>query len=552
MDHGEPYRITSCLNHTLRRDMLFNYRILFILPFLIFSGSGKPGSELDVRSKPSGVKKGPEPTLVRGPYLQVATSSSIVIRWRTDAAERGVVRYGTNRDSLVHTVDNTKITTEHIITLTGLQPRTRYYYSIGGLTQTLQADSNTFFVTQPLPGTEGKYRIGAFGDCGNNSVNQKNIRDQFVRYLGNNQMDGWILLGDNAYESGTDAEYQKNFFEVYQKEFLSKYPLFPAPGNHDYLDIGKYRGRSQTGQEVAYFKNFSMPVNGEAGGVPSRNPAYYSFDIGNVHFLSLDSYGKEDRVYRMFDTLSPQVQWIKKDLEANQNKTWVVAYWHHPPFTMGSHNSDKETELVKIRENFIQILERYGVDLILCGHSHSYERTRLIKGHYGPEATFSAAKHELNSSSGKYDGKENACPYIKDPSTNQGTVYVVSGSAGKIDSRTQTTFPHDAMFYSNATAGGAVMLEVEGNRLDVKWICADGVIRDDFTMMKNVKKKSVLKAKKDQPLTLRASFVGTYSWSKSKQTTRSLAVTPPVGRHIYKVKDAHNCVEEEFEVIVTK
>ena len=532
--------------------MLFNSRIILILPFLIFYGTGKPRNELHILSKTSSVKKGPEPKLLRGPYLQVATSNSIVIRWRTDAAERGVVRYGTKRDSLVNTVENSKITTEHIITLTGLQPRTRYYYSIGGLTHTLQADSNTFFVTLPVPGTVGKYRIGAFGDCGNNSVNQKNIRDQFVRYLGNHNMDSWILLGDNAYESGTDAEYQKNFFEVYQKEFLSKYPLFPAPGNHDYRDIDKYRGLSQLGQEVAYYKNFSMPVNGEAGGVPSRSPAYYSFDVGNVHFLSLDSYGKEDSAYRMFDTLSPQVQWIKKDLEANINKTWVVAYWHHPPYTMGSHNSDRETELIKIRENFIQILERYGVDLILCGHSHSYERTKLIKGHYGAEATFTSVKHELNASTGKYDGKANSCPYIKEPLDNQGTVYVVSGSAGKIDSRTQTTFPHDAMFYSNATEGGALMLEVEGNRLDVKWICADGKVRDHFTMMKDVKKRSVIKLKKGQSATLTASFVGTYSWGQGKETTKQITVSPPIGRHTYTVKDKYNCVQDVFEVVVTK
>ena len=502
-------------------------------------------------SKETVVNHGPQPKILRGPYLQVATSTSMVVRWRTDAAERGVVRYGVNEDSLHSVVESRTLNTEHILTIEGLTPATKYYYSIGGLTHKLQGDSSNYFITLPVPGTEGKYRIGAFGDCGNNSVNQRSIIDQFVKYLGKDNMDSWILLGDNAYESGTDAEYQENFFEIFQDDFLKKYPLFPAPGNHDYRDIDKYRGKASMGQEVAYFKNFSMPVNGQSGGVASHNPAYYSFDIGNVHFLSLDSYGKEDSAFRMYDTLSRQVEWVKKDLDANKNKTWIVAYWHHPPFTMGSHNSDKEAELIKIRENFIRILERYGVDLILCGHSHSYERSKIMKGHYGAEPTFIADKYVIDQSSAKYNDEPNSCPYVK-ATSNEGTVYVVSGSAGKIDSRTQTTFPHDAMYYSNAMQGGAIMLEVEANRLDLKWIGADGVIRDAFTMMKNVKSKTVKRIKKGQSVTLTASYVGAYKWNTKKHSGKSIQVSPPAGKHTYRVKDQFNCIEEIFEVIVSR
>src|SRR5262249_16047494 len=142
--------------------------------------------------------------------------------------------------------------------------------------------------------------------------------------------------------------------------------------------------------------------------------------------------GIEEGQYRLYDTLGPQVQWVKKDLEANKKKGWVIAYWHHPPYTMGSHTSDKEDELVHIRENFIQIRERYGVDLILCGHSHDYERSKLMKGHYGPEASFNSG-FLVNNSSGAYDGTPNSCPYLKDSATGyKGTVYVVSGSAGQL------------------------------------------------------------------------------------------------------------------------
>src|SRR5205814_1778512 len=144
----------------------------------------------------------------------------------------------------------------------------------------------------------------------------------------------------------------------------------------------------------------------------SGSKAYYSYDWGNIHFISLDSYGQEGpNDSRLYDTLSPQVEWVKKDLQAN-NKTWVIAYWHHPPYSMGSRNSDIDDELWKIRQNFIRILERYGVDLVMCGHSHVYERSYLLNNYYGKEADFDIVTDTKSSSSGRYDGSPNSSPYV--------------------------------------------------------------------------------------------------------------------------------------------
>jgi acid phosphatase type 7 len=526
-------------------------RILYLAIFLIFVFNNAFVDPIEtVRVK--GFKKDVAALLIKGPYLQSATSTSIIIRWRTDVPDIGVVKYGIDANNLKTFIKDSASATEHIIKLSGLKPATKYFYSIGGVSSTLQGNSDNYFQTLPVPGSTGIYRIAAFGDCGNNSINQKNVRDEVVKYLGNNYLNSWLLLGDNAYEYGTDAEYQKNFFNVFKDDLLKKYPLFPAPGNHDYREVDKNTGLPKLTHDVAYYQNFSMPQNGEAGGVASNNPSYYSFDVGNIHFLSLDSYGKEADGERMFDTLSPQVQWVKKDLKENKNKGWVIAYWHHPPYTMGSHNSDKERELIKIRENFIQILERSGVDLVLTGHSHSYERSKLLNGHFGNEASFKASEHWVSQSSALYNGSENSCPYIKNDIQNKGIVYVVSGSAGKIDSKTQTSFPHDAMYYSNAINGGALFMEVENNRLNLKWICADGIIRDDFTMMKNVNKKTTIKIKKGQTAILTASYVGDYNWNSSNEQTRSIQVSPVVGKSTYSVKDKFNCVKDVFEVVVSK
>jgi hypothetical protein len=423
--------------------------------------------------------------IIRGPYLQVATPTGITIRWRTDVYDRSRVRYGLQRDNLDKHTDDSTLVSEHEIKLTGLKPNTKYYYQIGNLSNsTIKGDEDNYFYTLPETGKPGFYRIAAFGDCGRNNLNQRDVRDQMLKYLGKNELTSWILLGDNAYTRGTDAEYQAKFFNIYKDKMLKNFPLFPAPGNHDYLDISFSSATDQ--HRVAYFQNFSVPTKGESGGLPSNNKAFYAFDIGNVHFLSLDSYGKDNNGKRLFEE-GEQLAWIKKDLKANTNKQWVVAFFHHPPYTMGSHDSDKETELVKIREDFIKVLENEGVDLVLCGHSHVYERTKMIKGYYGMEADFDANKHNLSQSSALYDGSKNSAPYLKSIAKNSGTVYVVSGSAGALGGHKEK-YPHNAMFYSNNEVGGALIMEVDGNKLDVKWICADGKIRDHFTMMKDVEK----------------------------------------------------------------
>ena len=421
--------------------------------------------------------------LIRGPYLQVASSTGIMVRWRTDVSARSKVRYGTTPGKLDQSVEDNTILTEHKMKLTGLKPLTKYYYAIGGLKDTLQGNADNYFTTLPEPGKTGHYSIAVLGDCGDNSINQRHVKEQMLKYMGNNDINAWLLLGDNAYQDGTDSEYQSKFFNIYKDDLLKKYALFPTPGNHDYHDSDFTAVRAQETHETAYYQNFSMPTEGESGGTPSHSQAFYSFDVGNIHFISLDSYGKEDKSYRLYDTIGPQVQWIKKDLAANKNKGWVIAFWHHPPYTMGSHNSDQEDELVQIREKFIGVLERAGVNLVLNGHSHDYERSRLMSGHYGPENTFDAKKHNLSSSSGKNDGTKNSAPYIIKKDKNAGTVYVVSGSAGKLGGQ-QPGYPHNAMYYSDADHGGACILDVQDNKLELKWVCADGQIRDQFTMIK--------------------------------------------------------------------
>lgn len=484
-------------------------------------------------------------TLLRGPYLQAATSTSMVVRWRTDTPTSSMVRYGITPSARTMSVELSAQATEHAVQLSGLDPATRYYYSIGYGSEVLEGDQENYFQTAPLPGTKGKYRFGVLGDCGTNSATQGMVRESIAKYLGQNYMNALLLLGDNAYAFGKDAEYQSNFFNHYKYAFLKKNPVFPAPGNHDYSNDNPDR---QNDHNVPYYQIFTMPTQGEAGGVASETQAYYSYDYGNVHFLSLDSYGKEDEATRLYDTLGRQVQWIKKDLAVNKNKDWIVAYWHHPPYSQGSRNSETESDLIKIRENFIRILERNGVDLILCGHSHVYERSRLIGGHYGNADTFDPAIHNVSNSSGKYDGSPQSCPYFKKTDSSKGTVYVVSGSAGQLGSKA-AGFPHKAMYYSDAERSGGMVLEVESNRLDAKWIGVDGVIYDQFTIEKDVNKETTVEISAGESVELKSSFIGTYVWNTGDKTP-SVTVSPNKSAD-FQVRDEQNCISDIFHVKVT-
>jgi hypothetical protein len=511
--------------------------ILFQLSVLIYLQSA--AQSIDVANLP-------EQTLTRGPYLQMGNQTAVTLRWRTNIATNTIFEVGTVYGNYPHKINNAKPVKEHEIRITGLRPDTKYYYRFGSNKKILQSGQDNFFTTAPPASTKRKIRIAAFGDCGRNDNSyQSGALNSYINYVGDNPAEVLLLLGDNAYNKGTDSEYQANYFNTYSPNILKHHVLFPSPGNHDYANAEA----RQKDHKIPYYSIFSTPSMAQCGGIASGTKAYYSWDWGNIHFLSLDSYGEENGgTTRLYDTVGAQVKWIKKDIAANK-KPWVVAYWHHPPYTMGSHNSDEEEDLVSIRQNFISILERMGVDLIICGHSHNYERSLLLNGHYGNEITFDSTTHAKSTSSAKYDGSENSCPYLTMNGANHGTVYVVAGSSGASGS-VNAGYPHNAMPFS-VNDGGMFYLEVEDNRLDAKFIRRTGEVWDKFTIIKNTMNAKTVTVKPGSTVTLDASWPGNYNWSGG-ETTRTISVTPPANT-TYTVDDGTtNCITEVFTININK
>ena len=404
-------------------------------------------------------------SVVRGPYLQMPTPTSMVVRWRTDVATNSRVEFGTSQGLLNQSASDASSTTEHEIQLTGLNPNTRYYYSVGTSSTPLTGDdANTYFETNPTAGTATPTRIWVIGDAGTGTSSQAAVYNAYRTHTGSNYTDLWLMLGDNAYNSGTDSEFQSKMFNMYP-ELMRQTPFWSTLGNHDGISADS---ASETGP---YYDLHTLPRNAEAGGVASGTEAYYSFDYANVHFIVLDSY-ETSRA-----TNGAMMNWMKSDLQST-TADWVIAFWHHPPYSKGSHNSDTESNMVQMRERFVPELESYGVDLVLSGHSHAYERSKFIDGHYGTSATFNSS-HEVDGGSGRTDGSG---AYSKSGVgvANAGAVYAVAGSSGKISGG---ALNHPAMYLS-LNELGSMVLEVDGLTLDAKFLNNNGTVRDYFTLSK--------------------------------------------------------------------
>ncbi|MBI5865957.1 MAG: metallophosphoesterase [Planctomycetes bacterium] len=406
--------------------------------------------------------------VTRGPYLQRTTPTSATIRWRTDLADDAIVWYGDSPANLTSSVGSAALVTEHEFELSDLSPATRYYYAIGDSGGVLQGDATHTFVTHPPVVSPTPVRIWAHGDFGTGDMHAENVRDAYSSVVAGQPAEFWLALGDNAYESGLDIEYTNGLFDVYGAQ-IRRTTMWPLYGNHDAISSD---AATQAGP---YFTLATLPRNAESGGLASGTEAYYSFDYGDVHVVCLDS-AESSRLAG-----GPMMTWLAADLAASPAR-WLIAAFHHPPYTKGSHNSDNPSDsngsMRDMRQIALPILEQHGVDLVLGGHSHAYERSYLLDGHYGLSTTLLPSMI-LNSG----DGGPSTGPYVKRSpgrAPHEGAVYAVVGSGGKLSGG---PLNHPAMFTSQLVRG-SLLVDVAGDRLDARFIDEDGLVADAFTIIK--------------------------------------------------------------------
>ena len=400
----------------------------------------------------------------REPYLQMPAANAMSVRWQSTTSYRGVVRYGVSMDKLSGLATETESRESHEVRLVNLQPSKRYYYAVGKAGEPLTASQDSWFMTSPASGQAQSARLLVLGDPGLAIPGQTKVLQEALAWLDENRRTGRAMMdlvlttGDNAYSSGKNEEFQQNFFEPY-KNILRNIPVWPIYGNHD-------------ARRWSYFEIFSFPEKGESGGIASGTEHYYSFDYGQVHFVVLDS--QDSRWNENRD----MVNWLRKDLTANQ-LSWVISLFHHPPYSRGSHNSDSRYDsrgrMFDMRENILPVLEEHGVDLVLSGHSHVYERSYLIDCHYGESGTLQD-KMILSRHKQHYQKRS-----LK-KAAHEGAIYAVVGSTARADVGPMN---HPVMANSMMETG-ALIVDVNGNRLDGRFISGEGMVLDHFSITKGV------------------------------------------------------------------
>lgn len=154
-----------------------------------------------------------------------------------------------------------------------------------------------------------------------------------------------FTLGDNAYPNGAAPDFANCYAPTWGQQ---KARTRPALGNHEYNISSN-----------PYFDYFNG-VGNDSGPAGKREQGYYSYDTAGWHIVVLNS-----EVTKI--SLPDQVSWLQADLAAHPT-VCSLAYWHRPFFTSGPHPPDS------LLTPLMQALYAGGVDVVLSGHNHQYER----------------------------------------------------------------------------------------------------------------------------------------------------------------------------------
>jgi predicted phosphodiesterase len=200
----------------------------------------------------------------------------------------------------------------------------------------LNSSANTSNMTSSLPVSD--FNFAAAGDWGctsNTNMTVNNMLDKKPELV--------LALGDYSYNRTSDDCWFKIVDPIEEKMKI-------AIGNHDHRGIG---------QIYRYMNHFGL------------REQYYSFDLQNIHFLALSTEVS-------FNVNSAQYKFVKDDLSkaaSNPNIDWIIAYYHRPMYTLPSTHP----AITSLRSIYHPMFEQYGVDLVLQGHNHNYQRTYPIK-----------------------------------------------------------------------------------------------------------------------------------------------------------------------------
>lgn len=289
-------------------------------------GSRTGGGDVDPPTAPSGLR------------VTSSTSDSVALAWEPASDNVGVTGYEILRNgNVVGTATTTTFTDS------GLASGTSFTYTV----RARDAAGNLSAASAPIqgatqPGSSTGTVLVVAGDIAKPELPGEHTKT--AELIAGIKPSYVLTVGDNQYDNGTISEFRSYYDKTWGRfKTITK----PTPGNHEWYD--KLNGYK------AYFGSIATP----------QGKPYYSYDIGDFHFVALDSDPLTDGI------TGEQLTWLRQDLARNQ-KACVVGYWHHPRFNSGKYGDDKTiapfwNELLKVR-----------ADVVFSGHDHHYERIKPL------------------------------------------------------------------------------------------------------------------------------------------------------------------------------
>lgn len=336
------------------------------------------------------------------------TDTTMTVAWNDNDAGGGTVEYrplsGTSitiTASLLATGSG-RLTNTYEATMTGLMPSTAYEYRVqsGGS----WSEWKVFRTAPPLGGCDpfrivvgGDGRGGeAFWDPGFVSRHWDNI----AGYIKSEMPLMMLETGDIVHEGNEDEQWQE-WFGI-SEFFTAEVPFMAVLGNHD--------DGPGDGDQQWYNKMYALPLSGAGLFDATVDPEgdgiedYWAIVIGNVLLVGLSTEGVDPSIQHAFlETVIAEWDW---------RVDWKMLFFHRPLWSSGVHGSNEDDKLDA--GNLIGIIDDYGVDFVICGHDHDYERFDPSKGGYGSRPRIITRLPGDGGNSGLADG----------------TIHIVSGGAG--------------------------------------------------------------------------------------------------------------------------
>ncbi len=283
-----------------------------------------------------------QPGMEFAPYVQNVTPTGATIMWEANASCFGDVKISDGQAEQTYRTTHALRLGE--VRVQGLQPDTTYTYSVTLASSPKTAVRSTFH-TFPEKSNQAKFIV--YGDTRSNPARHKAVIDAMAK---ERDVEFVLHTGDLVADGRKTELWAKEFFGPTAR-MMRSVPFYTVLGNHEH-------------DSSNYFRFLSLP----------GKERWYSFDVGDVHIIALDS-------NVTFEMGSDQYQWLMGDLAAHKDARWKFVVMHHPTYSSGPHSAvmdngePRELPMRQAQKLMPYLAKEYGIQAIFAGHDHSYERS---------------------------------------------------------------------------------------------------------------------------------------------------------------------------------